>query len=169
MKFNKTLVSLSIMFLLTAVIVSIGFSKARVFDPEMVQQIASAYVPYTSKAAGLEDQTDCYRVHFTDGSTQYIVNVDKVQQSAASVETVYTDNKASKTAGLNENNIHEIIQHATPDAVIHSVALQQEDGLYVYDADYETSTTRVHLKLNAENGNTLRRTVIYPAADAYRR
>ena len=61
MKFNKTLVSLSIMFLLTAVIVSIGFSKARVFDPEMVQQIASAYVPYTSKAAGLEDQTDCYR------------------------------------------------------------------------------------------------------------
>lgn len=170
MKFNKTIISLSVMSLLTAAIVSIGFSKASVFNAEAAQSIAAAYVPYTSQAAGIEDQPEDYAVHFLDGDVAYTVKVDKVHENAASVQTVYRSNSYGSTVGLNENNIREIIQHSVPDARIESAALQSVNDQKYYEVVYDTSTTHTTVHLNAQNGNTIDRTTEYNSQDnAYTR
>ena len=165
MKFNKTIISLSVMFLLTAAIVSIGFSKASVFNAEAAQNIASAYVPYTSQAAGVEDQPEDFAVHFLDGDVAYTVRIDKVHENAASVQTIYRSNSYGSDVGLNENNIREIDQHSVPDAKIESAGLQSVNDQKYYEVVYDTSTAHTSVRLNAQNGNTLDRTVEYSSPD----
>ena len=161
MKFNKTIVSLSVMLLLTATIVGVGFTKGTAYNMDFATKLAASYVPYSSQPAGASELSDRFNLRYTDQTQIYEVAVDKVHGKVVSMKTIYTANKAGSTASLNENNIREIIQHSTPDAAIQSVTLETANDQPVYEAIYDTSTSHTIAHLSASTGNTLDRTVEY--------
>lgn len=171
MRINKSFISIAVVLLLTAAIVSVGFTKAEVFDSKTAAKLAANYVPYGSTLENSDSDKEQYHVTFTkkDGAQNlaYDVVIDKAYEAVQSVKTTYRNNLYSRNVILSENDIRLIVQHSMPDAVIHTLSLESVNGLSYYKVVYDTSTTSCELKLNTETGNTIEKLITYSGIAPY--
>jgi len=173
MKSNKSFFSVAVMLLLSVAIVSVGFTKAEVFDSGTAAKLAANYVPYGSTLENSESDKEQYHITFTkkDGAQNlsYNVAIDKAHQAVRSVKTTYHNNPYSRNVILGKSDIRQLIQRNTPDAVIHTLSLESVNGLSYYKVVYDTSTTSCELKLNTETGNTIEKISTYAGIAPYKR
>lgn len=141
---------LTLFLLLTVLILSVAAAMASQADPEAAARSvvpASAELLRTRTEDGL---LECY-FRTPDGSL-YEVNIDPADTRVVRVEMDAADQRGGASVDLTPEEAEAVLLTVYPQAIIHLVQQERDDGRHHYELHFSTDVFLGHAEVNAETG-----------------
>lgn len=154
---------------------SIDFNTAPATAPETsavtreaALKTAQALVPAGSVFSGIRLDDGKWEADFFDTVQQelYEIEIDAVNGQALSLESERVGAMGGGSIKVKEQDIRNKVLAEYPGAVLDSVRLERDDGLWEYEVTFHSDKYRGEISLNPENGAVLERSLRYLNASA---
>lgn len=162
----KKLTTLFATALAAAAISATAFAAA-IISADEARAIAQKEVPATSThlftKAENKHFNPYYEVKFYDATTHTEYEIDVLQSNGA-VKEFSMDVKnmmGSRVIALSANDIQALVQKEFPNAVIHEIELDTDDGFYEYEVKFHAPGLRGDMTFNPETGAVLEKDLKY--------
>ena len=160
-KRNGIIAGAAALIVIAAIVLSTTFSQALTLDE--AKEIAKKYVPSTAVFVTSEEEENKFEVMFHDDTNGegFEVEINKETKQVKKVESQMDNDLGSKNVSLTEEDVKAIVEREFQGVTSVSVKLTQDNGLYEYEADFESSEFYGNADIHPESGVILDSTVKY--------
>lgn len=163
-KRNGIIAGIAAVVIIAAIVLSTTFSQAMTLDE--AKEIAKKYVPSTAVFVTSEEEENKFEVMFHDDTNAegFEVEINKETKQVKKVESQLDNDLGSKTVKLKEKDVKDIVKKEFAGVTSVSVNLTKDNGLYEYEADFESNEFYGNADIHPETGAVLDSTVKYGTA-----
>lgn len=150
--------------IIAAVVISTSFSTALTLDE--AKEIAQKYVPSTAKFVTSEEENNKFEVMFHDDENAegFEVEINKETKQVKKVESQLDNDLGSETVELKEADVEKIVKEKFDGVTSVTVTLNQDNGLYEYEADFKANDFYGNADVHPVSGAVLDSTVKFGTA-----
>lgn len=150
--------------IIAAVVISTSFSTALTLDE--AKEIAQKYVPSTAKFVTSEEENNKFEVMFHDDENAegFEVEINKETKQVKKVESQLDNDLGSETVELKEADVEKVIKEKFEGVTSVTVTLNQDNGLYEYEADFKANDFYGNADVHPVSGAVLDSTVKFGTA-----
>lgn len=153
---------LTIFLLLTVLILSAAGALASQADPETA---ARSVVPASAELLRTRTEDGLLECHFrTPDGSLYEVNIDPADTRVVRVEMDAADQRGGASVDLTPEEAEAALLTVYPQAVIHLVQQERDDGRHHYELHFSTDVFLGHAEVNAETGALMETELNYTTA-----
>lgn len=130
------------------------------------KEIAQKYVPSTAKFVTSEEEDNKFEVMFHDDQNRegFEVEIAKDTKKVKKVESQLDNDLGGETVKLTEKEVKKIIEKEFKGVSSVNITLNQDNGLYEYEADFKAKEFYGDADVHPVNGKILDSTVKYGTA-----
>lgn len=156
--------AVAVVVIIAAVVVSTSFSTALTLDE--AKEIAQKYVPSTARFVTSEEENNKFEVMFHDDENAegFEVEINKETKQVKKVESQLDNDLGSETVELTEADVEQIIKEKFDGVTSVRVTLNQDNGLYEYEADFTANDFYGNADVHPVSGAILDSTVKFGTA-----
>lgn len=163
---KKTGIAAAIIAVVVIGAIVVSTTVSRGLSLEEAKEIAAKHVPSTAKFVTSEEEENKFEVMFHDDKNKegFEVEVTKDTKKVKKVETQLDNDLGSETVKLTESEVKKIIEKEFEGVTSVSVTLNQDNGLYEYEAEFKGKEFYGDADVHPVNGSILESTVKYGTA-----
>ena len=163
-KRNGIIAGIAAVIVIAAIVLSTTFSQAMTLDE--AKEIAKKYVPSTAKFVTSEEEENKFEVMFHDDTNAegFEVEINKETKQVKKVESQLDNDLGGEKVSLTEEDAKAIVKREFEGVTSVSINLTKDNGLYEYEADFESNEFYGNADIHPESGEILDSTVKYGTA-----
>lgn len=145
-----------------AVLFSVTTTSLAALNENSARQIAEKYVPAGAVYIAAKNDGTEYEVEFQVANERFKVEINNQTETVIEINTKVLDNPGSQIIKLSETDAQNVVRSEFPDAVIHSVRLENDQVYKKYEVTFTAAGIRSgEMEINPETGMIIERELNY--------
>lgn len=160
MKLNKKKIGILAVILVAVAAIAVASlvpRGAKAYSEDYAKSLAEGKVPAGSQMMGMEQDDDEYEFLYlsTDGTQRYEIEVSKQTGEMIKYEREAVTPQRSGEVKLSQEQAKAIVLKEYPNAQLHSIRLDQDDGYAEYEAIFTADGYQGSMEIQADSGEIL--------------